>query len=189
MTALLGEAVEAKDCSGGIMLHIQGLGMDARRKECIDALRWARRYHQSLRSVRGLARRVATWDDVNRVRQELTPYRGRGTVLDVHGPGGTRVAGFTDLDTIVAHMLTVAHAEGQVRKTVDEGQIALIIVPDVTPFRKASATRCDVILDIWADAGAHHHPENWATWWIYDGGDDAAHFCRMDTLGQLTTQV
>ena len=56
-------------------------------------------------------------------------------------------------------------------------------------FNNASATRCDVFVDLWGDRGAHHDGQAWASWWVFDGGDDMAHVQRMDAVGKLNDQV
>ena len=49
--------------------------------------------------------------------------------------------------------------------------------------------RYDVFVDLWDDRGAHHDGQAWASWWVFDGGDDMAHLQRMDAVGKLNDQV
>ena len=67
--------------------------------------------------------------------------------------------------------------------------MAVVICCDATVFHNASATRCDVFVDLWEDGGAHHDGQAWASWWVFDGGDDMAHLQRMDAVGKLNDQV
>ena len=69
------------------------------------------------------------------------------------------------------------------------GPVVVVIVADALPFWKASTTRGDVFANIWANPGAYRQPKNWATWWVFDGGDNSKHLLRMDTKGQLSAQV
>ena len=86
-------------------------------------------------------------------------------------------------------MVACAHAENSIRKYEENTYLAVVICCDATVFHNASATRCDVFVDLWEDRGAHHDGQAWASWWVFDGGDDMAHLQRMDVVGKLNDQV
>ena len=159
-------------------------------KEAINLLRWMRRHHLSIRALKGCMRTTCTWDHVMAMRKTLTPYLSKGRVLEVATKGGTRTCGVVELHDIVTTMVACAHAEDSIRKYEENTYLAVVICSDATVFHNASATRCDVFVDcLWEDRGAHHDGQAWASWWVFDGGDDMAHLQRMDAVGKLDDQV
>ena len=160
--------------------------------EAVSILRWMRKAHASIRSTRKLRRPAGCrWVDVVQKRWELTPYDVHGVVVDA-AEGPARVGAVADLRTIVQTMVQCARLEGQVRAEADirqDGGVLVIIAYDATPFHKTSATRCDVYVDVWANPAAPALSRSWATWWVFDGADDAKHLSRMDTVAKLTAQV
>ena len=69
------------------------------------------------------------------------------------------------------------------------GPIVVVILAGTTPFWRALATRCNVFANVWKEPAAHRQPKNWASWWVFDGGDDSQHLLRTDTKGALSAQV
>ena len=167
----------------------QGGEVDVADKEAINLLRWVRRHHVSIRALKGCMRTTCTWDHVMAMRKTLTPYLSKGRVLEVATKGGTRTCGVVELHDIVTNMVACAHAEDSIRKYEENTYLAVVICSDATVFHNASSTRCDVFVDLWEDRGAHHHGQAWASWWVFDGGDDVAHLQRMDAVEKLNDQV
>ena len=90
---------------------------------------------------------------------------------------------------IITTMVACAHAEDNIRKYEENKYLAVAICCDATVLHTASATRCDVFVDLWEDRGAHHDGQAWASWWVLDGGDDMALLQRMHAVGKLNDQV
>lgn len=186
----MGEAVGVQRTSTSLELTI---GHDIGRRvseEAVDLLRWMRRAHASIRSTKRLKRsKNCRWVDVLNTRMALTPYWSKGVVLEVDGPGGTRTAAVCKLANIIDTMVACASREQGSLAQYEADCVLVIVAFDGTPFHQTSATRCDVMLDIWDDVGAHALPTTWATWWLFDGSDDSAHLQRVDIVGNLTDQV
>ena len=189
--AILGQACQITPGPHGTLTITMGPGeLDEADEEAVDVLRWMRMAHASLRSTRRLRRCGARWQDVVDMRWRLTPYRAKPVLVDAEG--GDRVGAVCDLQAIVDVMVECARLEGDIRGEEEfrrDGGVLVIIVFDATPFHKASATRCDVFVDVWSDVGAPAQPRCWATWWVFDGADDAEHLSRMDAVAGLTRQV
>ena len=137
--------------------------------EAVDVLRWMRATHASIRSTRRLRRHHRLrWEDVVATRRLLTPYRGWGVVLEC---GGVRRTGAVcDLKQVVDTMVQCAKREDSMRLSCSEDGCVLVVVAfDATPFHQASATRCDVYVDVWRDEGASALPRCWGTWWVCVG--------------------
>ena len=163
--------------------------VDAADKPAINLLRWMRRHHLSIRALKGCMRTICTWDHVMAMRKTIPPYLSKGRVLEVATKGGTRTCGVVELHDIITTMVACAHVENSIRKYEENIYLAVVICSDATVFHKASATRCDMFMDLWEDRGAHHDGQAWASWWVFVGGDDIAHLQRMDAVGKLNDQV
>ena len=188
-SALLGDDVLLRPHAQGLMIILKDGEVDVADKEAINLLRWMRRHHLSIRALKGCMRTTCTWDHVMAMRKTLTPYLSKGRVLEVATKGGTRTCVVVELHDIVTTMVACAHAEDSIRKYEENTYLAVVICCDATVFHNASATRCDVFVYLWEDRGAHHDGQAWASWWVFDGGDDMAHLQRMDAVGKLNDQV
>ena len=188
-SALLGDDVLLRPHAQGLMIILKDGEVDVADKEAINLLRWMRRHHLSIRALKGCVRTTCTWDHVMAMRKTLTPYPSKGRVLEVATKGGTRTCGVVEFHDIITTMVACAHAEDSIRKYEESTHLAVVIRSDATIFHNASATRCDVFVDLWEDRGAHHDGQAWASWWVFDGGDDMAHLQRMDAVGKLNDQV
>ena len=173
-SALLGDDVLLRPHAQGLMIILKDGEVDVADKEAINLLRWMRRHHLSIRALKGCMRTTCTWDHVMAMRKTLTPYlsMSKGRVWEVATKGGTRTCGVVELHDIVTTMVACAHAEDSIRKYEENTYLAVVICSDATVFHNASATRCDVFVDLWEDRGAHHDGQAWASWWVFDGGDD-----------------
>ena len=122
------------------------------------------------------------------MRKTITPDLSKGRVLEVAAQGGTRTCGVVDLHDIIT-TVACAHAKDNIQKYEEYMYLAVVSCSDATFFHNAGARRCDVFMDLWEDRGAHHDGQDWASWWVYDGGDDVAHRQSMDAVGKLNDQV
>ena len=190
--AVLGQPCAIKPGPHGTLTVSVDTGATEAENEAVDILRWMRKAHASVRSTRRLRRSPdCRWLDVLQKRWELTPYGVKGVVVDAGG-GPDRVAAVADLKAIIDTMIDCARLERQLRAEGDirrDGGVLVIIAYDGCPFHKTSATRCDVYVDVWANPAAPALSRSWATWWVFDGADDAKHLTRMDTVAGLTAQV
>ena len=123
------------------------------------------------------------------MRADLTPHTPVGRVLEVPGNGGTHICAYVLLESILNYMVECAQREKSIRAADPDPYVALVIASDATQFQKASSTRCDMFLDIWGDEGAHHVGRAWASWWVFDRGDDTPHLQRMAAIGRLNHQI
>ena len=123
------------------------------------------------------------------MRKTIIPHLSKGRVLDVAAKGGTRTCGVVELHDIITTMVACAHAEDGIRIYEENTYLAVVICSDATLFRNASATGCDVFVDLWEDTGAHHDGQPWFSWCAFAGGDDMAHVQKMDAVGKLNDQV
>ena len=166
-------------------------GLEALREEgAVEALQWFRRNHSSLRGLRGaVKKRGVTCRFVEAMKRALAPYQVKGFFL--HSlTGQSRTAACAHLRNIVRFQTSVMQARGEGgRRGAGGGPTRVVAAYDGTPFWKASATRCDVFVDGWDAPGASQKPMNWGTWWVFDGGDEAAKLTRMDVRGGLNRQV
>ena len=89
------------------------------------------------------------------------------------------VVALVELHDIITTMVACAHAEDIIRKYEKNTSLAVVICSDATVFHNASATHCDVFVDLWDDRGAHHDGQAWASWCVYDGGDDMVRIVAM----------
>jgi hypothetical protein len=193
LSAVLGQSCAiGPGAHGTLTVTMEDAGPTDAENEAVSILRWMRKAHASVRSTRKLRRSPGCrWIDVVDKRWELTPYTVEGVVVDT-GDGPDRVAAVADLSAIVDTMVACARLEGCIRPEREirrDGGVLVIIAYDGTPFHKTSATRCDVYVDVWADPSAPARSRSWATWWVFDGADDAKRLSRMDTVGRLTSQV
>ena len=170
-------------------IHFNDEIANAIEKEAVDVLRWMRRHHASIRAMHMCPRKVCTWGAIVSMRANLTPHTPVGRVLEVPGKGGTRTCAYVSLASILTCMVECAQREKSIRAHDPEPYVALVIASHATQFHKASATRCAVFLDIGGDAGAHHDGRAWASWWVFDGGDDIPQLQRMDAVGRLNQQI
>ena len=65
----------------------------------------------------------------------------------------------------------------------------IVICVDATPFRKASATRGDMYIDLADSTHSARRPSLWSAWFAFDASDDAEPLRLADKSGQLDTQV
>lgn len=188
LTALMGEpvALQRRDTALEIVVgDSHGANIVT---EALDLLRWMRRTRSSLRATRRLRRSVGCrWLDVLNTRQALMPYHARGVALCCDG-AATRTGAVCSLRAIIDTQRRCAERE-QDHWPVFQEFVLVVIAFDGTPFHKASATRCDVFLDVWHDNRTAGRASSWSTWWVFDGADDTAHLQKMDAVAGLGTQV
>ena len=123
------------------------------------------------------------------MRSDLTPHIPVGRVLEVPGKGGTRTCAYVLLESILKCMVDCAQQKKSICADDPEPYVALVIASHATQFHKASATWCDVFFDIRGYAGAQHDGRAWASWWVFDGGDDTPHLQHMDAVRCLNHQI
>ena len=56
-----------------------------------------------------------------------------------------------ELHDIITTMVACAHAEDSIPKYEENTYLAVVICSDATAFHNASATRFDVLVDLWED--------------------------------------
>jgi hypothetical protein len=156
--------------------------------EAVRLLRQMRRMHLSIRSLYKLPRTI-TRAQLDGARKDLEAYRPKTVCVARKDTHGQRVACGVPLREVVDAQLELARLEGGVQCKGKD--IWIVVCPDGTPFWRASATRCDVYVDIWdrntyAPAGL---PRRWSVWWIMDGDDDTEGILEVDRRLDLNGQV
>ena len=172
---------------GGCMTTAVGVGeqWDAVEREAISVIRRAREQRMSFRQMYKQSRNC-TRQDLRRVVRSLLPYKGYP--LEV-SPARARArrAGVADLVEVVKCQLRIAEALGV--KQIRTNAIMVILCVDATPLWRASATWCDVYVDIWGGPEAAGDMGRWATWWALDGSDDAHLLRTLRNGARLREQV
>jgi hypothetical protein len=158
---------------------------DESEEEAAGLLYHFRAMKISVRNLYGLRRRCrrATLD---MVRRQLTPYVPRHITFQP-GLGRERCGSVVELADLVATRIRLAVAQRRLQITTPA--LRVIVSVDATSLWRTSATRCDVYVDVYADKSKAGLPENWATWFVFDGGDDADPLRIADREGKLNLMV
>ena len=134
-----------------------------------------------LRRPRTCSRRM-----LRRVRDELTPYRAQTVLVQPDG-GRTRHAAVFHLVDILESRVAATAARAPLR--FDGTPCRVLIAVDATPVWQTSATRADVWLGLAGMPLNTCDPAAWSTWFVLDGGDNAAALVALDSAAHLNEQV
>ena len=93
-----------------------------------------------------------------------------GRILEGPAQGDARTCGLVELHDIITTMVACAHSGNSTWRHDESTYLAIVICSDATVFHNASATPCEVFVDLWEDRRAHHHCQAWFSLWAVDGG-------------------